>query len=44
MGKVLGLDAVIAIHLAGVEQTAQAQPVQRGGEHIPDDTDRCTYG
>ena len=39
MGKVLGLDAVVAIHLARVEQAAQAQAIQCGGEHIPDDTD-----
>ena len=37
MSEVLGLDAVVAIHLAGVEQAAQTQPVQADGEHIPED-------
>ena len=44
MSKVLGLDAVIAIHLAGVEQAAQTQAIQGGGEHIPGVTHDDTWG
>ena len=44
VGKVLGLDAVVAIHLARVEEAAQAQAVQRGGEHIPDEWLHMIYG
>ena len=39
MPKVLGLDAVVAVHLAGVQQAAQTQPIQADGEYVPEDQD-----
>ena len=43
MSEVLGLDAVVAIHLAGVEQAAQAQPVQADGKNIPEEEKQNGY-
>ena len=39
MPKVLGLDAVVAVHLAGVQQAAQTQPIQADGEYVTEDED-----
>ena len=35
VSEVLGLDTVVTIHLAGVEETAQTEPIQADGEHVP---------
>ena len=35
MSEVLGLDTVVTIHLAGVEETAETEPIQGDGEHVP---------
>ena len=34
VAEVLGLDAVVAVHLAGVQQAAQTQAVQTDGQDV----------
>ena len=39
MSEVLGLDAVVAVHLAGVQEAAQTQAVQADRQDVSEDED-----